>query len=126
MNGSKHETLREWVEQAKRFGYVWPDLYAGEIPDYEKDSYCDNWESCRQLVIAGTGRFDIEFGWRYYHIDRVPKTDVYWIIRMGDDPQKALLSEYGSAFFAETGIEFDPRTILYFHEINPPAGPEMP
>lgn len=125
MDSSTHETLLEWVEQAKRNGYVWPDLYAGEIPDYEKDSYCNNWESCRQLVMVGTGRFDIEFGWRHYRPDRITKTDVYWVVIQGGEPQKAVLHECGFAYNPVTGIGFDAEAIQFFHELTPPAGPEI-
>ena len=63
--------------------------------------------------------------WRHYHPDRITKTDVYWIVRMGDDPIKAVLFAHGGSYYPVTGNEFDQRTILFFHQINAPAGPEI-
>lgn len=53
-------------------------------------------------------------GWRHYHPDRITKTDVYWIVRTGDDPTKAVLSEYGGAFDPISGIDFNPENNLIF------------
>lgn len=124
MSNTKPTTILGWIEQAKQEGYVWADGFNITWNFYGGNEKCDNMQSCIDRlfpIIPGIPKHM----WRHYHPDRVPKTDVYWIIRMGDDPQKAVLTEYGGAFFAETGIEFDPKTILFFHQINAPAGPEM-
>lgn len=123
MTNATPTTLRGWIQQAQAEGYVWAEKCL-LLSDFELDLLCPSKNDCESYIMESLAE-DCQFGWRHYHPDRVPKTDVYWVIMQGVEPEKAVLHEGGYAYNPVTGIGFDQSAILFFNQINAPAAPEI-
>lgn len=123
MTNATPTTLRGWIQQAQAEGYVWAGKALNSITEASLDFPCTVKDRAIPLVAMYTGLYP--GGWRHYHPDRIPKTDVYWVIMQGGEPEKAVLHEGGYAYNPVTGTGFDQSAILFFHEITAPAGPDI-
>lgn len=123
MSNTTPITVRGWIEQAQQDGYIWAEKALKSITEPSLNFPCFDKDRAMSLVAMYTGVYPD--GWRHYRTDRIEHTGVYWIRTEIGGATLAVLSLFGGAYNPVTGIGFDPRTILYFHEINPPAGPEM-